>query len=80
MYAEAEQPVPPLLLSLKCVTVGVTSQLSASVVTTVISGAGTLAIHCTPSGAGFNAVGAVLSDTLNTWLAVVALPHASVMV
>ena len=66
MYGDPVQPVPPLFVSLRCVTVGVASQLSASSVTTVISGAGTLAIHCTPSGAGFDAVGAVLSDTLNT--------------
>ena len=61
IYGDAEHPVPPLFVSFKCVTVGVASQLSASSVITVISGAGTLAIHCTPSGAGFHAVGAVLS-------------------
>ena len=74
------QPVPPLLLSLKCVTVGVASQLSASPITTDTSGTGTSAIHCMLIGAGFDAVGAVLSDTLNTWFAVDVFPHASVIV
>ena len=80
MYGDAVHPVPPLLVSPICVTVGVASQLSASVVTTLISGAGTPAIHCTSTDVGFDAVGAVLSDTLNTWFAVLAFPHASVIV
>src|SRR5688572_32657052 len=66
MYGSKTQAAPPLFASLTKLTVGVASQLSASPTTTLTSGAGTLAIHCTPIGAGFEAVGAVLSLTLNT--------------
>src|SRR5678815_5668030 len=54
-------------------TTGV-EQLSASSVTTVISGAGTLAIHCTVTGAGLEAVGKISSFTVMVCVTVIELP------
>ena len=51
----------PLDASLTKATTG-TEQLSASSVTTVMSGAGTSPIHCTVIGAGFDAVGKMSSE------------------
>ena len=59
-------------------TTGLTVQLSASSVTTVISGTGTSPVHCTVTGAGLLAVGLVVSSMLIVCVAVLKLPHASV--
>src|SRR6185503_16477244 len=67
----------PLDASLRKATTG-TEQLSASSVTTVISGVGTSAIHCTVNGRGLLAVGGVVSSTVMVCVTVIAFPQASV--
>src|SRR4030042_1577193 len=78
MYGLAVHPAPPLFTSLTKATVGVASQLSASSVTTVISGAGTSAMHCTFMGAGLLAVGLVLSTAVIVCVTLMLLPQSSV--
>ena len=65
--------------SLTNATIGLTVQLSASSVTTVISAAGTSPIHSTVTGAGLEAVGLVVSSTVIVWVTVIVFPQSSVM-
>jgi hypothetical protein len=65
-------------MSLTQATVGAGSQLSASSITTLISGAGISAMHCTLTGAGLEAVGLVLSIAVMVWVTLVELPQSSV--
>src|SRR4030065_379262 len=78
MYGLAVHPAPPLFTSLTKATVGVASQLSASSVTTMISGAGPSAMHCTFTGAGLLAVGLVLSTAVIVCVTLMLLPQSSV--
>src|SRR4030042_366161 len=78
MYGLAVHPAPPLFTSLTKATVGVASQLSASSFTTVISGTGTSAMHCTFTGAGLDAVGLVLSTAVMVCATLMLLPQSSV--
>src|SRR4030042_1000729 len=77
MYGLAVHPAPPLFKSLTKATVGVASQLSASSFTTVISGTGTSAMHCTFTGAGLDAVGSTDSVTETVKLHTSVFPPAS---
>jgi hypothetical protein len=70
--------VRPSLTSLTHATVGAAVQLSASSVTTVISGAGTSAAHSTLIGAGLLAVGLVTSLIVIVWVTLIELPQSSV--
>jgi len=68
----------PSLTSLTKATVGAAVQLSASSVTTVISGAGTSPEHWTLTGAGLLAVGSTVSSTVIVCSTVIELPQSSV--
>ena len=68
----------PSLASLTHATTGAAVQLSASSVTTVISGAGTSAAHSTLIGAGLLAVGSVTSLIVMAWVTLIELPQSSV--
>jgi hypothetical protein len=68
----------PSLTSLTKATTGLTVQLSASSVTTVTSGAGTLAAHSTLIGNGLLAVGGVISFIVIVCVTFIELPQSSV--
>src|SRR5688572_33493773 len=78
MYGSKTQPAPPLFASLTKLTVGVASQLSASPTTTLTSGAGTLAIHCTLTDVGVLDVGSVSSTAVIVVVTSVLFPQSSV--
>jgi hypothetical protein len=72
--------INPLDTSLTKATTGTDAvQLSASVVTTNGSGAGTSPIHCTVIPAGFDAVGLILSSITISCVQVAVLPQLSWM-